>query len=107
MIIYTQKVNWGKVKTFVGRPAELVKAVELLVPKWALCVPNIVDNQKYYVALYLRKALSIQYTPRTELVKALTDGIHLSGLITGFVALDEMLAVVDKEQLAMALMEGI
>ncbi len=105
MLIFTNKVDWEKVKKFTYNPESALKYVDSLVPEWARHIQNIQNNQRYFVAVYMRNVYSIPYKDRMNLVKVLTDGISLSGLSTGFVALDELIDACDKETLKQALME--
>lgn len=105
MLIFTKNVNWGLLKRKVHNPEEAVDYVCGLVPKWAQHLQNIQNNQRYYAAVYMRNVYTLPYRERMTIVKALTDGISLTGLTSGFVALDEVIASCNKENLLGALLE--
>ena len=106
MIIGTAVIDYEKLKSFEGRPEELITYVESLVPVWAKHIDGIVDNQKFYIAIHLRKVLTLSYKPRMELVEALTNSINIHGVISQFTPIDELVSSCDKEKLALLLKEG-
>ncbi len=105
MIIYTKNVDWEYMKSCVGREELALRYISELIPTWAKCISGIESNQRYYAAVYLRKVLSISFKPRMKLVKALSDGIVLTGIITSFTSLEDILSCVDTDTLSKLLLE--
>ena len=99
MIVGTTSIDYEIIKEFVGMPESLVQYVEDMVPSWAKHISGITDNQKYYVALHIRKMLSIPYKQRVELTDALTLGIHISGVISSVVSITDIINACDKKSL--------
>lgn len=106
MIIGTAKLDYEVLKSFEGRPEELVVYVENLVPRWVRHIHTIVDNQKFYVAIHLRRVLTLSYKPRMALVEALTDSISISGVISQFTPIDDLVESCDIQKLVLLLKEG-
>ncbi len=106
LIIGTAKLDFEALKDFEGRPSELVTYVESLVPTWARHIDGIVENQRFYTAIHLRKVLTLPYKPRMELVEALTDSIRVHGLISQFTPIDELVNNCDRDKLVLLLREG-
>lgn len=96
MIVGRTNLNYVELKRFVGKPQELVAYTENLVPVWARHVSAIVDNQRYYVAIHLRNVLTIPYKQRKELVDALIKGITITGVMSSFTSITEIVDACDK-----------
>lgn len=105
MLIFTKQVDWEKLKRKTRKPDEAITYVENLVPKWARHIQNIVNNQRYYAAVYMRNVYALPYKERMAITLSLTDGISLTGLTASFIALDELLQVCNKDELLGALVE--
>lgn len=99
MIIGTTNIDYSIIKSFVGKPDDLVTYVENLVPTWARHVPSIVHNQRFYIAIHVRKVLTIPYKQRMELVNALIENINIQGIMSNFTAITDVINVCDKEAL--------
>lgn len=100
MLVGTTAINYEELKEFAGKPKELVTYVCGLVPTWARNIPNIVANQRFYVALHIRKILTLPYQVRTDMVNALVEGINLSGVISNVVSITDIIDMCDKKALA-------
>lgn len=96
----TLQLDYKRLKTFANNPDALISYVEDLVPIWARHIPGIVENQRYYVAVHLRNVLSLPYKTRMSMVEALTRDISLSGVMSGFTGITDIVDSCDKEMLA-------
>lgn len=99
MIIGTTQIDYNEVKLFVSEPTSLITYVENLVPCWARCIPHIVDNQRYYVAIHIRNVLSIPYKTRMAAANALIEDIRVSGIMTAFTPITAVIDSCDKDAL--------
>ena len=90
MIVGTTNLDYAELKRFAGRPHELVAYVDSLVPIWARHVTEIVMNQRYFVAIHLRNVLTIPYKQRRELVDELIKDVSITGLMTGFTSIEDI-----------------
>lgn len=91
MLVGTTHVDHEKIKKFIGNPSGIVTYVETLVPLWARHIPGIIDNQRYYVAIHVRKLISIPYKLRMELANALINNIRLHGMVSEFISIKEVI----------------
>lgn len=99
MIVGTTNINYSEIKLFAGKPDDLVIYVEGLVPIWARHIHCLAHNQRFYVAIHLRKVLSIPYKVRMEMCEALISGISVRGIMSSFTSVTEILDICDKEML--------
>lgn len=99
MIVGTTKVDYAVLKSFVGKPRELVVYTESLVPSWARHIDCIVNNQRFYIAIHLRKVLTIPYKQRMELVNALIENINIRGVMSSFTSIYDILDMCNKDDL--------
>lgn len=99
MIVGTTSIDYEVLKQFAGRPDDLVIYVEGLVPSWARHLPQITNNQRFYVAAHLRGVLTLPYPVRMELVNALVNGITVSGIISSFTSIHDIISACDKNML--------
>lgn len=107
MLISTRNIDYDIVTKCVGRPDSLVTYANSLVPIWAHHVNGLVDNQRYYLALHVRKLLNIPYKRRKELYEALVNGISLTGVMTQFITLDELFSFCNMSDLIHVLRKDI
>lgn len=105
LIIYTKNINWVTMQGVFDAPDTAANYVKNLIPQWALCVPSIVNNQRYYHAINVRNATSVPYKVRTPVVQSLVEGISISGICTDFITIDELLNACDKDSLITLLKE--
>lgn len=107
MIVGTTYIDYEVLKSFVGRPQDLVVYVENLVPSWARHIKCLTQNQRFYVAIHLRGVLTIPYQVRMELVNALIEGISVRGIISSFTSITEIVDVCNKDALAQMVKQKI
>ncbi len=105
MIIGENTINYNTLRSYSHDLNGLVSYVRSMIPIWAIHIPHIEDNQRYYVALHLRKVLSIPYKLRKEMVETLVDGIHISGSVSGFVTIHDIISMCDRDKLLEALLD--
>lgn len=107
MIVGTTSIDYEVLKSFIGRPQDLVVYVENLVPSWARHIKCLTHNQRFYVAIHLRGVLTIPYQVRMELVNALIEGISVRGIISSFTSITEIVDVCNKDALAQMVKQKI
>ena len=105
MLIGSTEIDYNFIKRNVSEPDRICMYAEDLVPVWARHLPNITDNQKYYLAIRIRNAISIPYKLRSNLVKELTKGVSISGLVHQVTTIEQIIAACDTETLARVLEE--
>ena len=107
MVVGTTHIDYDVLKSFKGRPQDLVIYVENLVPIWARHIKCLAQNQRFYVAIHLRGVLTIPYQVRMELVNALVEGIRIQGIVSSFTSITEIVDVCDKHALSEMLKQRI
>ena len=100
MVVGTTNIDYEVLKKFVGRPQDLILYVEDMVPTWARHINGITYNQRFYVAIHLRRVLTIPYKAKMELVNALVEGGTITGIINGFTPITDIVDMCDKHALA-------
>ena len=106
MVIGCDNLNYDELLRFVNDTDSMIKYVEHLVPKWARHIPGILDNQRFFTAIHLRKVMTIPYHQKMRLVNALVENITISGISDQFITIDNIIESCDKEQLR-ALVEDL
>lgn len=99
MVIGSDVLNYDVLLRFIDDEYSLVKYVEHLVPSWARHIQSIVYNQRYFVAIHLRKVMTIPYHQKMRLVNALVENITLTGIPTQFITLENIIEHCDENQL--------
>jgi len=107
MLIGNTIIDYEVLKSFVGKPDELVTYVTNSVPSWARHIECLVNNQRFYVAIHLRNVLTLPYHARMELVNALVEGIHIQGIISSFTSITDLVNACDKQALHAMLKERL
>ncbi len=100
MIVGDSVVDYQLIRRNISTPELLVAAVCETVPVWCRFRKEIVDNQRYMYAVYLRNLASIPYTVKREAIAALIKGVNLTGLTSGFISIKDILDACDKRKLA-------
>lgn len=99
MLVGTTNINYKELKTFANNPQDLVYYVDNLVPIWARHIKGITDNQRYFVAIHLRDVLSLPYKTRMSMVDVLVKDITLTGVMSGFTSITDIVDACDKDSL--------
>lgn len=99
MIVGTTNIDYETVYLYTSAPEGLVDYAKNLVPLWARHIPGIVDNQRYLVALHVRKMLTIQFYTRKSMTDALIKDIKITGIINQFISIYDILECCDTKKL--------
>lgn len=99
MIVGCREVDLKKLKSVYNVQESLDNYCISLVPKYVRHVKEIVDNQKYLVALYLRTLESIPFKEREYWSNYLTKDIHVTGLLNSIVDFKDLMLYTDVKQL--------
>ena len=100
MIVGTKEINLKVLKSKCGSIESLITYCEELVPRIVRHNREIVDNQKYLVALYLRDIKTIPFDKRHELCEELLRDVSLTGHANEIHDFDEILGEIDVDKLA-------
>lgn len=99
LIIGTKNVDINKVNNIILTNMDgLVEYVESLVPS-VLATREIKDNQRYYVALLLRKNPHISYELKVQACKKLIEGIYINGNQDTIITVEDLIAESDFKRL--------
>lgn len=99
MLVGTTTLDYKELKRFQDTPEELVYYVDSLVPIWARHIKGVVHNQRYFVAVHLRNVLSIPYKTRMAMVDVLIRDVTLTGIMSGFTSIMDIVESCDKDSL--------
>lgn len=99
MIVGTKDINLEELAKHVKRYDTLETYCLSLVPKYLQHWSEIVMNQKYLVALSIRKLEAIPYKVRKDTSERLLKGIHITGVPTHLVDIDDMMCMVNVDNL--------
>lgn len=99
MIVGTKNINLEELAEHVTVSGTLDAYCMSLVPKYLQHWPEIIMNQKYLVALHIRLLESIPYSVRKEQSEALLDGVHITGIPTQLVDMDDIVCLANVDNL--------
>jgi len=105
MIVGSKVISTTDLKRATYSVESLKRFAESLVPKPIRHFPQIVDNQKYLVAIALRTMVSIPFKRRTELCEGLLEGIQVRGVLTTVIDFYDLIMAADTDLLYKALFE--
>jgi hypothetical protein len=98
MIVGTKAIPLDKLRSEC-RSIDSLRAFSLsLVPRYIQHVTEIVDNQKYLVAMEVRAMVTIPYKRRKELCEGLLEGVVLKGTINTIVDVEDLMASINMSQ---------
>lgn len=99
MIVGTKYINLEELAEHIKKGANLDIYCLSLVPKYLQHITPIVMNQKYVVALHIRKIESIPYKIRKEKCETLLSSIHLTGVPTQLIDMGDIMCRVDVDKI--------
>lgn len=99
MIIGSKDVDYDLLKAATKSNNALANYAVSLVPRCIRHIPQIVDNQKYFVALTLRDLKAIPYTLRKERCEELLHGVSIAGVVNTIIDFEDILLQVDMDLL--------
>lgn len=99
MIVGDAKINYGLIHRYIQEPQLLVRMVQDTVPTWCRHREEIVNNQRYMYAVYIRNLLNIPYKLRKDATFALIQNINITGMTTAFIPITEVVDACDKQAL--------
>lgn len=100
MVVGCSSINFDELRKHLGSPESVLGYTLSLVPTWAKGIKGIEDNQRYFIALHIRKMLSIPYNKRKELTDALVNKICITGISSTVTSITDIVEHCDKEILA-------
>jgi hypothetical protein len=105
MIVGTRTIPLDKLREASGSVKSLIEFSNNLVPKPIRHVDAVVSNQRYLVALYLRKIKSLPYKKTVELCNGLLEGVVIKGVVNEVYDLEDLLRATDTDKLYRFLFE--
>lgn len=99
MIIGSALFDVKTLEKYYDNAEKLISYVDSLVPLWASHIAGIYDNQRYYVAIRIRKTISLPYSIRMSIANILIDGVVLRGIMNCFVDITELVNMCDKQSM--------
>lgn len=95
MIVGNKNIDLGKLRRVCKTEESLVNFCESLVPKYVRHISAIRDNQRYLVALHLRRIESIPFKEREYWSNYLTNDIRVTGLLNSIVDFNDLISHTD------------
>lgn len=103
MFVGSDIINTDKLNAIATDFEKLDNYAMSLIPLWARSIKEVVDNQKYLVALYIKKSNVLTFKEKHAAVQHLCEGIHLSGLLNTVTKIEDIFKFADKNTLLSAL----
>lgn len=98
MLVGTKDVNFSDLKASCTNTESLRRFSDSLVPLPLLHLPEVVDNQRYLVALYVRQIKAFPWQRRKDLCEALLNGVHVRGVADYIYDYADILAAINIEK---------
>ncbi len=95
MIVGTKTIPLSDLINACSSDRELSAFTLALVPRFVRHIDEIVNNQKYIVALELRGIAGIPYKIKKELSENLLTGVVVKGTINTIIDIEDVMASVD------------
>lgn len=99
MIVGTKDFDFEELKLATESDEQLQDFVVRLVPTFLRHIQPVMDNQKYYVALYIRNMQSIPYQIRKDRSEKLLEGVSITGVINTVIDFSDILLYTNVETL--------
>jgi hypothetical protein len=105
MIVGTRIVPLGRLNEASRSVQSLIEFSRELVPRPIRHIDAVVDNQRYLVAVTLRKVKSIPYSKKSELCDGLLEGVTVRGVVNEIYDFEDLLRSVNTKKLHKYLFE--
>lgn len=100
MIIGSKDVDAYDVREHCTSVPSLRQYSDSLVPRILSHNMQIINNQRYYIAMIVRTIVSIPYAERKSLYEGLLEGVGVTGCINEIYDFEDLVRDVDIERLA-------
>ena len=93
MIVGTKNINYEEIiRLALKEPHNLLTYIDNLVPPIVRHIPEIVNNQRYYIAIMLRKNSNLDYYNVKRICNIILDGVEVFGYAGVFIDIKEILS---------------
>lgn len=97
MIVGCKDIDFTELKRACRSEESLLRFTIGLVPTPLQHICEIVDNQKYFVALQVRSIQSITWQKRKDLCESLLQGVRIKGLPDAIYDYSDLLLAIDRD----------
>lgn len=98
MVVPTMKVDIKEVMKFKNNPQELEAYIRTLIPERYRGYDYLLSNFKYYIVTKIHKELKVDKEERKALCNYLLKDIRTVGFINGFISLEDVERLVDRDR---------
>ena len=106
MIVGSKIINKASLLSACLNEKTVVQYARELVPRFIRHNKEIVDNQRYLVALEVRELREIPYGKKTKLINALLSGIIVRGTINRITDIEDIMISVNMDMILSKLFEN-
>lgn len=107
MIVGNLNLDYTEIKKFVNHPQDIVAYCDNTIPVWCKHITPIVMNQRYYMAIHIRDMLTLPFKVRSALVETLIKDVTITGVMSHFISIYDVLEACDKEKFTRVLEDFI
>ena len=97
MIVGCKYVDFASLKRACYSEDSLLRFTLALVPTPVRHIQEIVDNQKYFIALQVRSMQSLTWQKRKDLCEHLLQGARIKGVPDAFYDYSDILMAIDRD----------
>jgi hypothetical protein len=98
MLVGTKQIPINDLAKKCTSVDDLVKYSISLVPRFARHIDEIVDNQKYLVAVKVRDIVGLPYKFKKILTEGLLKGVVVRGTVNTVVDMEDLLTSIDMDE---------
>lgn len=98
MIIGTKVIDEQEIISLLRQGEDITSYVENLVPR-LIRTPEVVGNQRYYIALRLRKNKTLSYYQKAKFCEIILDGAKITGSVNNLIDFRDILGSVNMDKL--------
>lgn len=95
MIVGCKDIDFSALKQACRNEDSLLRFTTGLVPAPLRHIPEVIDNQKYLVALQVRSVQSMTWQKRKDLCEALLLGVRIKGVPDALYDYKDLLLAID------------
>lgn len=99
MIVGKKVIDVERLRAVYLKPSALERYCESLIPRYARHLPHILDNQKYLVALAIRKEETLPIKLRKDICETLLKNTVVKGYLHSITEVEDLILSSDIDRL--------
>lgn len=105
MLVGTKRIDHTELREAIDTRHTIEMYITRLIPTCLQHLPAVKDNQRYLVALHIRRLTGVNFTHKMNIANELVEGVTVQGSINNVYDIEDILTHVNFDKLLRALFD--